>query len=282
MPAKKVTLSIPQIRDALVASVTGAATKIGNWLDFLNGLPDPQPLSSIVQQVAATLPDSPAKSLKPTAKPAAVVKPTPAAKPTKEAKAASAKPAKPTKPAKAAKPAKPAKPAKAAKPVKAPKPANDAKPAKAPKLRTKPTLPQAIAIVMGTKVMGTADLIPLVKARGWAPDSKNGLAQYFSVVLSSNNGPGKIFERVETGKYRVQNPAQFAALAKQYGGKSSGKADRVTTDEPADVSEDVEVSETPVVSDPPSSNPVEDIDEALDTLLTGTEFTTDVDGSPVD
>ncbi len=273
MPAKKVIppVTLPQIRDVLVASVMGAAAKIGNWLDFFNGLPDPQPVSSVIQQIAATLPDSPAKALKPSAsKPAKTEK---AAKPAKAEKAA--KPAKAPKPEK---PAKAVKPAKAAKPAKASKPASSDKSAKKSKVRARPTLPQALAIVMGTKVMGTADLIPLVKARGWAPDSKNGLAQYFSVILSSNNGPGKIFERVETGKYKVQNPAQFVALSKQYGGKSSGKADRVTADEPADSSENIEVSELSAVSDP-TSNPA-DVDEALEELIEGTEFTTDVDGFP--
>jgi hypothetical protein len=257
MIPKKAILSIPKIRDALVASVTGAAAKVGNWLDFLNELPEPQPISAIIQQMAATLPDSTAKALKPSA-----------VKPAKVAKASVLKPAKAEKPAKPAKASKPAKPAKVTKTANS----DDTKKGAS---RTKPTLPQALAIVMGTKVMGTADLIPLVEARGWAPKSKNGLAQYFSVILSSNNGPGKIFERVGTGKYKVQNPAQFTALSKQYGGKSSGKADRVTT-EPADV-EDIEVSEESVVSDPPS-NPVDDVDEALESLITGTGFTTDVDG----
>lgn len=226
---KKATPSTDTLRDNLLTSVTGAITKVFSWIDCLHQIPDPpSDAGTLLQQFGGGQ------------------------------KALKAKAVPPKKAAKGKKAAAPAPAKKAAKAPTAPKTTKSEK-----STRTKPTMPQAVAIVMGSKVMGTAEVIPLLQERGWAPETKNNLAQYISVIFSGNQGPGKIFERVETGRYKVQNPSQFTALARQYGGKSSGKADRVTSKE-APVAED---------SDPP--NDPDDIDTSLSDLLTGVGFTSD-------
>lgn len=240
---KKAILRTDTARDTLLTSVTGAIHKVFSWLDVLQQLPEPPSPEILLQQFGAP------KALK-------------ASKPVATPKKAAKKAAK----------------AEVATPKKAPKAAKaEVAPKKAPKesTRTKPTMPQAVAIVMGSKVMGTADIIPLLQARGWAPETKNNLAQYISVIFSGNQGPGKIFERVDTGKYKVQDPSQFTALAKQYGGKTSGKAARVTA---SSASSEIE---TPEASDPPNSpdTDTDEIESSLSDLLAGTGFDTNLDGS---
>jgi len=120
------------------------------------------------------------------------------------------------KPAKAAKPVKEAKATKAAAKVKAAKPAKEVKAAKAEKpakTGDRPTLVEAIKIVMGNKVMNAEAVLAALTEKGWAPGAQDKKT-YTSYLLSSNKD---VFERVPDkgrGFYRVADVKVKAAAPK--------------------------------------------------------------------
>jgi ribonuclease E len=105
---------------------------------------------------------------------------------------------------KAEKPAKAAKPAKEVKAAKAEKPA---------KTGDRPTLVEAIKIVMGNKVMNAEAVLAALTEKGWAPGAQDKKT-YTSYLLSSNKD---VFERVPDkgrGFYRVADVKVKAAAPK--------------------------------------------------------------------
>jgi hypothetical protein len=153
--------------------------------------------------------------------------------------------------------AKAEKAPKIAKPEKAPK-AKPAKTTKAPKaagVEERLTDPKRCAIIMGGKTMKAKEVAGLVLQNDLM-ENRDKFEQYIAVILSSNQGDGKIFERVDKGQYKVQNPAQFKALAKAHGVQLSGKAERVTAKQDD-------------AGDPPNSS--DDITDPLEALIEGTD-----------
>lgn len=136
----------------------------------------------------------------------------------KPAKAAKAKKVE-TKPAKAVK-AKAVKPAKAVK-AKAEKPAKAAK-AEKPAKGERPTLVEAIKIVMGNKTMNAEAVLAALTEKGWAPGAQDKKT-YTSYLLSSNKD---IFGRVpEKGRGFYCVLDQVKAPAKAEAPKAEKKAE---------------------------------------------------------
>jgi len=112
-------------------------------------------------------------------------------------------------PKKAAK-AKPAKKAAKAKPAKAAKKSAKGNSAAAEGRRAvargdRPTIREAVARVMGTKVMGSADIVAGLTKKGWLPGAKDPRT-YCLYTLSDNKD---VFERVERGRYKVRAGVVF-------------------------------------------------------------------------
>lgn len=62
-----------------------------------------------------------------------------------------------------------------------------------------PPMKDAVAQVMGKRVMSAADVVTALKDKNWLPNTERP-EDYVAFLLSSNP---KLFERVERGKYRV-------------------------------------------------------------------------------
>lgn len=65
----------------------------------------------------------------------------------------------------------------------------------------RPTIRDSIAIVMGSEVMGSAEIVAALAKKGWTPNAKDPRT-YCLYTLSDNKD---VFERVERGRYRVRD-----------------------------------------------------------------------------
>lgn len=263
----------------------------------VKALPAPQKVRQAVKALPAAPTEAPSTAL---AKPE---KPVKAKKVAKKVKAkAAAKAPKAPKPAKV-KAAKAAKPAKAAKAPKAPKPAkaksdnaiSEGRRAVAEGLR--PKLVDAVAIVMGKETLTAGVILARLQERGWEPGASNPQS-YISYTLSDNE---EVFKRGKRGEYSVIDPKKFAAVAKEFegkskGGKTSKKAERVASTDAGEAEVAASSSEpevqaapaevvaeaAPVAGDPPNPEPsatTAATDQALEDLGVGA---TSIGANPFD
>jgi len=70
----------------------------------------------------------------------------------------------------------------------------------------RPPMKEAVATVIGKTTMTAAEVVTGLEKKDWLPNT-NKVQQYVSYILSSNKD---IFERVEHGKYKVQDGVTFA------------------------------------------------------------------------
>lgn len=75
----------------------------------------------------------------------------------------------------------------------------------------RPTMKEAMAIVIGTAKCTSEDVVKGLEKKGWLPNAENP-QQYVSYMLSSNKDT---FERVERGIYKVREGVTFTKKAKK-------------------------------------------------------------------
>jgi hypothetical protein len=84
----------------------------------------------------------------------------------------------------------------------------------------RPTLKEAMAKVMGSKVMSAGEIADGLEAKGWLPNSKDPRT-YCLYTLSDNKD---VFERVERGRYKVKAGITFEKGRVKKNGKPPAKA----------------------------------------------------------
>lgn len=65
--------------------------------------------------------------------------------------------------------------------------------------KSRPSLKEAVATVLGTRTMGIQEVVEALRAKSWLPESANERG-YVSTTLSSNKD---LFEAVSRGQYRL-------------------------------------------------------------------------------